>query len=308
MQFPRHILLRLAIAAAIWPASAGGAPIAQAPARTAPAAAAQAVVALPDRPGSLKFAIIGDFGTGDREQYQVGVQMAKLHQRFPFELVLTVGDNLYGSERPQDFRRKFEIPYKDVIDAGVKFYASLGNHDDSGTQSAYPGFNMGGERYYSVKAPRQSVRFFALDSTYLSPDQIKWLAEALKESGEDWKITFCHHPPYSSGSRHGSDLPLRKAVEPLFVQHNVSVVFTGHDHFYERIKPQKDVVYFVAGSGGKLAKGDIGRRSPLTAKGFDADYAFVAAEIFGDEMFFNAISRAGDVVDSGVITRRRPPN
>ena len=281
-------------------------PIAQAPARTVPSAA-QAVVALPNRPGSLKFAILGDFGTGGREQYQVGEQMARLHQRFAFELVLTVGDNLYGSERPQDFRKKFEIPYKAVLDAGVKFYASLGNHDDSRTQGAYPAFNMRGKRYYSVKGPEQSVRFFALDSTYPSPDQIKWISEALKESGEDWKIAFCHHPPYSSGSRHGSDLPLRKAVEPIFVQHNVSVVFTGHDHFYERIKPQQDVVYFVAGSGGKLAKGDIDRRSPLTAKAFDTDFAFMAAEIFGDGMTFNAISRAGIVVDSGVITRRRPP-
>ena len=37
-------------------------------------------------------------------------QMAKLRARFPFELVITVGDNIYGGERPQDMRRKFEDP------------------------------------------------------------------------------------------------------------------------------------------------------------------------------------------------------
>ena len=72
------------------------------------------------------------------------------------------------------------------------------------------------------------------------------------------------------------------------MQHNVSVVFTGHDHFYERTKPQKGIVYFVAGSGGMLRPGDIDERSPLTAKGFDTDYAFMVCEIDGDQLYFNA--------------------
>jgi hypothetical protein len=83
------------------------------------------------------------------------------------------------------------------------------------------------------------------------------------------------------------------------------VVFAGHDHFYERIKPQGGIVYFVVGSGGQLAVGDIDRRSALTAKGFDTENAFLAVEIRGDAMSFNAISRSGRVVDSGVIARRK---
>ena len=71
----------------------------------------------------------------------------------------------------------------------------------------------------------------------------------------------------------------------------MSVVLTGHDHFYERVKPQKGIVYFVVGSGGQLRKGNIDRESGITAKGFDTDLAFMAAEIAGDEMSFNVISR-----------------
>jgi hypothetical protein len=114
-----------------------------------------------------------------------------------------------------------------------------------------------------------------------------------------------HHPLYSSGERHGSDLRLREVLEPLFVQHNVSVVLNGHDHFYERIKPQKGIQYFVVGSGGELRKGNIDRGSGLTASGFDSDNAFMVAEIVGDEMYFNAVSRSGNIVDSGVLTRRK---
>jgi hypothetical protein len=71
------------------------------------------------------------------------------------------------------------------------------------------------------------------------------------------------------------------------------------------VKPQKDIAYFVVGSGGQLRKGNIDRGSGVTASGFDTDLAFMAAEILGDEMYFNTISRQGSVVDSGVVTRRK---
>jgi 3',5'-cyclic AMP phosphodiesterase CpdA len=270
----------------------------------APQSVAEAPVAFPNKDGSLKFGVLGDFGTGGREQYQLGEQMAKLHARFPYELVVTVGDNIYGTEGPRDFVKKFEIPYKPLLDAGVKFYASLGNHD-AREQARYKLFNMDGKTYYTFKAPREDVRFFALESDYPRPQQIAWLEKALSDSNEKWKIPYFHHPLYSSGGRHGSDVTLRKILEPLFLKYGVSVVLTGHDHFYERTKPQNGIVYFVVGGGGKLREGNIVPRSSLTARGFDDDLSFMAAEISGDEMYFNAISRAGTIIDSGVIQRRK---
>jgi len=264
---------------------------------------AQQVVALPNKDGSFKFAVMGDFGNATPEQYQTAAQMARFHEKFKFDFVIMVGDNLYGSERPQDFQTKFEIPYKPLIDAGVKFYGALGNHD-AREQRYYKLFNMDGNLYYSVKL-KDDIRFFFLESTYPVPEQIKWVETELKNSASDWKIAVFHHPLYSSGERHGSDIRLREVLEPLFVQYNVSVVLNGHDHFYERLKPQKGIQYFVVGSGGELRKGNIDRSSGLTASGFDSDNAFMVAEIVGDEMYFNAVSRAGNIVDSGVLTRRK---
>ena len=266
-------------------------------------APAQPTVPLPNRDGSFKFGVLGDFGTGDRTQYELADQMVKLRQRFKYELVVLVGDNLYGSERPQDFQKKFELPYKPLLDAGEKFYASLGNHD-AREQRYYKLFNMDGKLYYTFN-PKPNVRFFALESTYPEPEQIQWVENELKSSTSDWKIVYFHHPLYSSGDRHGSDLRLREVLEPLFLKYNVSVVLNGHDHFYERVKPQKGITYFVVGSGGQLRKGNIDRGTGITAKGFDTDLAFMAAEIAGDEMYFNTISRVGQTIDSGVITRRK---
>ena len=266
--------------------------------------AADQVVAMPNKAGSLKFGVLGDFGTGEPPQYQMGEQMVRTHQAFKFPLMILVGDNLYGSERPQDFKSKFEDPYRPLIDAGVEFQAALGNHD-SRDQRKYPPFRMNGQYYYSFKTPVQSVRFFALESTYMDSKQIVWFEKELKSSNEDWKIVFFHHSLYCSAGRHGSDLQLREKLEPLLVAYNVSVVFTGHDHVYERVKPQKGVTHFVVGSGGKVAPGDLQRGSPITARGFDSEQAFLIAEIIGDQMTFNTISRSGKVVDSGIVTRRQ---
>ena len=272
---------------------------------SAPAPIVDPPVPLPNRDGSLKFGVLGDFGNGSRQQYELGEQMAKTRGRFPFELVVTVGDNLYGGEGPRDFQNKFELPYKLLLDAGVKFYASLGNHD-SRQQSKYAPFNMNGQLYYTFKAPQQDVRFFAIDSTYLDTTQLAWLEKELQGSNEAWKIPYFHHPLYSSAGRHGSDLVRRKSLEPLFIKYGVSVVLTGHDHVYERVKPQNGIVYFVVGSGGQLRRGNLNRRTGLTAAGNDTLQTFMAAEIVDDEMTFNAVSRTGSIVDSGVIQRRKP--
>jgi hypothetical protein len=254
---------------------------------------------LPNQDGSVKFAVIGDSGTGGSSQVDIARQMVAARGRYPFEFVIMNGDNIYGEESAADFAAKFERPYKPLLDAGVKFYAALGNHDD-GTQVFYKPFNMGEDKYYTFT--RGNARFFALDSNFMDPKQLEWLENELSSSQSEWKIAFFHHPLYSSGERHGSELDLRRVLEPLFVKHAVNVVFAGHEHFYERLRPQKGVYYFVSGAAGKLRRGNIGR-STMTAKGFDTDYSFMLVEIAGHQLHFEVISRAGSIVDSGVITR-----
>jgi hypothetical protein len=272
---------------------------AQAPAaRPAPPTPAST---LPNAKDSVKFLVIGDTGTGGSAQYQVGQRIAEAYQRFKFEFAIMLGDNLYGSEGPSAYVSKFERPYKALLDAGVKFYASLGNHDEP-AQRFYKPFNMDGKRYYTYD--KGGVDFFVLDSTYMTPQQIDWLKGELEGSDAKWKIAYFHHPIYSSGERHGSELDLQQLVEPLFLKHGVDVVFAGHEHFYERLKPQTGIVYITQGGGAKLRAGNIRNNSPMTARGFDTDNSFTLIEIVDDQMHFETISRRGQVVDSGVILRR----
>jgi 3',5'-cyclic AMP phosphodiesterase CpdA len=257
-----------------------------------------------ERPASLKFAVIGDNGTGDPPQYDVGRQMAATRETFPFDLVLMLGDNLYGRQERQDFVDKFEGPYRPLLLAGVTFYATLGNHDRE-TNRYYSGFHMGGDRYYTFV--KTGVRFIALDSNFMDRGQLSWFEAVLERSDDPWKIVYFHHPLYSDGRRHGSNVELRVMLEPLLVRHGVNVVFSGHEHVYERLKPQKGITYFVSGAGGQLRKGDI-KPSDATAAWFDQDRSFMVVEITGDDFLFRTISRTGRVVDSGVIRREPAPS
>ena len=259
-------------------------------------------LALPLKDGSLRFAVIGDTGSGTAKQRDVGDMMVRYHTTFPFEFVLMMGDNLYGGEAPQDFEKKFAEPYKALLDQKVKFYATLGNHDLP-LQTNYENFNMNGKEYYRFK--KGAVAFYSLNSNYMDKKQVKWLEDELSRDTSEWKVCFFHHPPYSSAKKHGSDDQLREVVEPIFVKYGVDVVLTGHDHVYERIKPQKGIYYFVSGAGGKLRTGDVSDTSPLTEKSYDRDLHFMLFEVAGDQMYFQAISRTGETIDSGVITRRK---
>jgi calcineurin-like phosphoesterase family protein len=257
---------------------------------------------LPNAASSVKFAVIGDNGTGDRPEYEVGAQMARVRASFAFDSVLMLGDNMYGSQEPADFVRKFEQPYRALLDAGVQFFATLGNHDNQ-LNRYYKPFNMSGERYYSYA--KKNVRFFVLDSDSLDPKQMAWLEDALRRSTDEWKICYFHHPLYSDGGTHGSAVELRVVLEPIFVRYGVNVVFSGHEHFYERITPQKGIYYFISGAAGQLRRGDV-ERSEFKAAAFDQDQSFMLVEIAGADLFFQAISRVGQIVDSGTIRRGGP--
>ena len=256
---------------------------------------------LPNVADSLKLAVLGDNGTGRQPQFEIAAQMTASHQQFPFELVLMMGDNFYGSQGAADLEQKFTRPYRPLLDAGVTFRAALGNHDELSAIN-YPPLNMNGQRYYTYV--RRDVRFLVLDTNVLDAPQMAWADSVLQDATEPWKIAYFHHPLYGNAGRHGSNVDLRVLLEPLLIKHRVQIALSGHDHVYERLKPQKGIYYFVVGSGGQLRKGDL-QKSDTSAAGYDQDQAFMLMEIAGDELHFQVIARTGVTVDSGSI-RRQP--
>jgi 3',5'-cyclic AMP phosphodiesterase CpdA len=252
----------------------------------------------------VRFAVIGDWGTGDHDGVGTARQMFAAHQRTSFDFIIAAGDNIYPNGSGRYFGKHFEQPFAGLLKDQIKFYAVLGNHDvDEGRQDQcqYPLFNMGGQNYYKFARSNGMVEFFMLDSTDFDRTQMTWLENSLRESRAKWKIAVFHHPIYSSGKKHGSAVGLRKQLEPVFTRYGVNVAFSGHDHIYERTKPQQDIQYFVTGAGGKSRRGDVDMGSSIRAASFDEDNHFMLVELDDRQLSFQAISETGTVLDSGVI-------
>lgn len=174
--------------------------------------------------------------------------MAAWRTDHPFDLVVTTGDNVYETGHPDRFNAVFFRPYACLLDQGVRFRATLGNHDiatDNGRpELEEPAFGMKARNYVVRKG---GVRFVMADSNDL---RLGWLDENLKpRKGDRWTIAVFHHPVFSSGA-HGSTLDLRPALPRLLKKRGVDLVLNGHDHNYEATKKIGGIRYAITGGGG----------------------------------------------------------
>jgi len=259
----------------------------------------------------VRFALLGDWGNGDQNTVDVARQMAAVHDRTPLDMVVTAGDNIYPDGAGSLLRSKFEQPFEPLLTRRVPFYACLGNHDVKSGRDAqikYPLFHMGGRNYYSHIEGGGMVEIFVLDSNALDATQLTWLDAALARSPAVWKVAVLHHPPFSSGKRHGSDTSIRADVHPIFLRHGVRVVFSGHDHIYQRVTLQDDIQYFVSGAGGKIRVGDVNRKDSLVASAYDDDSHFMVLEADASSFRYRAVNANGQVVDSGAVIGRMAAN
>jgi hypothetical protein len=259
---------------------------------------------------SITFAVLGDNGSGGRNQMDVARQMARTYQATPYGLVLLAGDISYYGSIDDRWNEVFVEPYRPLIDAGVTWELAIGNHEISEKKSDDAAaeidaqvrrFGKPGTYYSAVHGP---VEVFVIDTStpYATgekgPEQLAWLDEALAASTAPWKVALLHHPAYSSGW-HGSDLRVRDALQPRFVRHGVDIAFTGHDHHYERTHPQDGVVWVVSGAGCKLTR--VGR-SDFTAHA-ESTLQFMLVDVDGDTMDVRAVTTDGSVIDRVTLER-----
>jgi hypothetical protein len=256
-------------------------------------------VRLPLKEGSVRWAVIGDNGTGERPELEVARQMQRYWSVVKFDFVTMDGDNIYGGHSPRDFQLKFEEPYKSLLDENVKFYASLGNHDDPELEINYKPYGMDGNRYYTFQ--KKNVEFFVLDSNYMTPQQLSWLEDKLKGSNAKWKIAYFHHPLFTCAKYHGPDIDLRNQLMPLFTKYGVNAVWSGHEHVYEHLKPQQGIYFFLEGESGELRYHNIRSSCDLDIVKLDTDRSFMLVEVDGDQMYFQTIASSGQTVDSGQL-------
>jgi acid phosphatase type 7 len=247
------------------------------------------------------FAVVGDSGSGGKGQLAV----AALLERLRPDLILHTGDVVYPAGEERHYERRFFAPYRNLIKT-VPIFPVLGNHDvRKGNGAAFlenfhPTLGSPGstKRYYSFDWG--GAHFVALDSELYYGDtgsdpeeQRTFLERDLAATRKRWRVVFLHRSPYGS-SRHGGDGRVREDLEPLFAGHGVDVVFSGHDHVYERTAPIKGVTYVVSGGGGRRLY--PAGRSARTASSVSAHHA-VLVRVQGRHLSLEAVEAGGKVVD-----------
>jgi len=253
----------------------------------------------------FSFVVFGDTGTGGAMQKKMAAQMLRAAPDFG----LHTGDVVYPAGEAKDYEGKYFQPYQDMI-SSICVYPTPGNHDyrtDAG-RPYFDAFSLpannpaDSEKYYSFDYANAHI--VSLDSNLpiggmREQEQFEWLKRDLAATRKLWKFVFLHHPPYSH-SNHGSSTPVRNRYSPLFERHAVDIVFSGHDHNYQRTVQINEssrgggVIYIVTGGGG-AGLYDVGR-SEWTAFARKT-YNFVSVSVKGSALTLSAIDDEGKVFD-----------
>ena len=262
---------------------------------------------------TLRFAIIGDYGTDTQSEADV----ADLVNSWNVDFVATVGDNNYSSgeastidENIGKYYGQYIKPYRGSYGSGSadinRFWPALGNHDwdsisCSGRDCSGPYMDYfelpNNERYYDVQIG--SVHLFMLDSDSEEPDgisrtsrQANWLRDKLAASSAPHKLVLLHHAPYSSSSNHGSNRTLQWPFEAW----GATAVFSGHDHHYERLTVGT-IPYFVNGAGGRRLY-PLGSPLPETEVAYDDDFGAMLMQVDNTQIRYEFFNRRGVLIDS----------
>jgi hypothetical protein len=258
----------------------------------------------------LRFAVIGDYGSGNQNEANV----AGLVNSWSPEFVITVGDNNYPSGQPEtidanvgQFYHSYIEPYTGGYGEGAdqnRFFPTLGNHDydTNMAQSYFDYFALpGNERYYDFTwGP---VHFFALNSDPREPDgvasnstQAAWLQSVMAQSQAPWQVVYFHAAPYSSGL-HGSTDWMRWP----FLEWGADAVLAGHDHDYERLSIG-GLPYIVNGLGGGAIY-PVGDPIDGSQVRYSGDHGAMLVEATPTSLTFQFASYDGQVIDSFVVEK-----
>jgi len=214
---------------------------------------------VPSRPaGDFRPVVVyGDTRSGHEAHRKVLAAVLKVHPAAVFHTGDLVEDGLVPAEWDT-----FNAIVSPLLEQSPLFPA-IGNHERN-SELYFDNFELpNNEEWYSVE--QEGIHFIVLNSCSgigKDSEQFQWLERDLAEAGgkEDFIVVVLHHPPYSTGPHDEDEKGLRETVVPMFEKWGVSVVFSGHDHTYER--SVVNGIYYVVTGGGGAPLYDQARESP----------------------------------------------
>jgi hypothetical protein len=286
--------------------------------------------------GPIRFAFVGDTGQNSTAQRQIATVLRDLNP----EIVLHGGDVIYGGFTDATADTRFFDYYQAQL-RSTPWFLSVGNHDlnccggtpDNNTNSwAVRAANFqntfylptnsatGTEHFYSFD--HGDVHFVALFNPWFTAyvptaasDQFQWLTNDLAASSKPWKMLFCHMPVANSGSHASADYDSNRVLDrvefmnlllPVAQQYGVQVIFSGHEHNFERFAPTNGFHSVVSGGGGTGLYALSASPHPASAQFWSTNHCSIVS-VDGDTMTVQALGLTGQVFDSLTVQKALPP-
>ena len=260
----------------------------------------------PPLPDSLRFAALGDHGTGGSAQREVARQLGLVHERQGLELVVLLGDNFYPSGVPDVHAPEWQSHFEGVYDPAslpIPFYAVAGNHDHKQRIEAQVAYTFLSARWrmparnyrFERRIAGRTIGFFAIDTVALEQpfagyeDGLAWLEAALSASTADLRIVFGHAPIWASPGRYGDNAELETRLAPVLREHDVAIYLAGHEHHLELQRPRDGLTQVISGAGATNRDVDPGENTRFAS----SRAGFFVFEIDEDDVRVQAISRDG---------------
>lgn len=259
----------------------------------------------PSQPGSsdagaqeVRVLALGDFGTGGEDQDDVAQAMCRHLTSEAFGHVVTTGDNVYPEGDPAHFQDKFVRPYDCLFHGGVRFHATLGNHDiltrGGRPEIRHEAFGMPARYYAWNLGP---VSFVMIDSNDVDRTQLGWIDRRLNRMRDDpWIVVVFHHPLYATGSRHIDTPGFQELFEQRFANAGVDLVLNGHEHLYSRAETA-GVTYIVTGGGGARLD-ECGRPLPQPIIKCVSTLHFLELEATSEMLRVDVMTSRGELLES----------
>jgi PKD repeat protein len=253
----------------------------------------------------FRFAVYGDTRSQPEQHSAVVNAIVASAPR----IILHTGDFVSDGRVDSSWQSEFFDPAQPLIE-NTTLFPCLGNHEWN-ADLYYRCFDppQGGgdyhEQWYSFDYANCHLTVIDSNADYKpGSQQYSWLVDDLQSADNEWCFVIQHHPAYSSGP-HGGLQEIQDHLVPLYESNHVDMVFSGHDHLYER-SYKNGVYYIVTGGGGAPLYTPDQNPNPYQQYA-EKTYHHCTIEVMGTALTLRAHHTDGSVFDSVVISHGPAP-
>ena len=239
----------------------------------------------------LDFAVIGGDlvnSPGELSQWEAFLEACDVFAKLP---LATVAGNHEGVHSNYTYQKLFALP------------------DDAEEDQS-------GEEFYSLDFG--NVRMLMMDSSFLTEERRQsmgkdawakeeqrveaWIRSRTGSCEKPWLAAVIHHPVYGMHDGDTVSPQIRELWKPLLEEGGVRIVFSGHQHLYQRTKSIHGVVYLMGNSGQRESRFFHGNNLPeYTQQIYDRGANYQIVEVGARRLKMTSYNQKGLVIDETVL-------